>query len=439
MYQVSDVELLTLSETASRQRLTHYLFRYPAKFHPPVVAALLARYTEPGQYVLDPFVGSGTLLVEAALIRRKSVGVDIDPLAVSVALAKTRLYDLGATSSTAGRILSCIAPFERAPDAYQHLMRTDISADEMFEVAAAEKLNIPAIPNLQHWFRRYVVVDLARINQVIAQVSADSNTRLLFNVIFASIIRNSSNADPVPVSGLEYTSHMKSRDMAGRLINPFSLFRAAVTKALRAVQEWKEALPVGFSVEPSAFQGTALELPDQVPMKIDAVITSPPYHNAVDYYRRHQLEMFWLGHTNSQSERLALLPDYIGRPRVAQSNPLLMEPWLPSALADEWEQKIRCERPERAYDFRHYVQAMIRVFGQLGERIIPGGPAVFVLGQSSWNGEKIPTQELITELAQPNFRLQEVLSYPVKNRYMSYTRRNRANIDREYVLVLRRN
>lgn len=54
----------------SRPKLTHYLFRYPAKFHPPVVAALFERFTQTGDVVLDPFVGSGTSLVEGALLER---------------------------------------------------------------------------------------------------------------------------------------------------------------------------------------------------------------------------------------------------------------------------------------------------------------------------------------------------------------------------------
>jgi hypothetical protein len=43
--------------------LSHYLFRFPAKFHPPVARALLERHAPKRGFVLDPFCGSGTLLV----------------------------------------------------------------------------------------------------------------------------------------------------------------------------------------------------------------------------------------------------------------------------------------------------------------------------------------------------------------------------------------
>src|SRR5665213_918754 len=69
-------------------KLTHYLFRFPAKFHPPHVKSLLERYTEPNDLVFDPFCGSGTLLVEAAVAGRRSLGLDVDPLAVLISNAK---------------------------------------------------------------------------------------------------------------------------------------------------------------------------------------------------------------------------------------------------------------------------------------------------------------------------------------------------------------
>jgi hypothetical protein len=78
------------------------------------------------------------------------------------------------------------------------------------------------------------------------------------------------------------------------------------------------------------------------------------------------------------------------------------------------------------------------VFEQLSERLPSHAPGVFVLGHSQWNGEQIPTDKLFAEIAAPSFKLDETLSYPVKNRYMSYSRHNAASIDMEHVLVLRK-
>jgi hypothetical protein len=49
-----------------------------------------------------------------------------------------------------------------------------------------------------------------------------------------------------------------------------------------------------------------------------------------------------------------------------------------------------------------------------------------------------PTSQLIQELAPHSLTLNEILWYPLENRYMSYARRNGANIKLERVLVFHR-
>ena len=72
--------------------LTHTFYRYPARFSPKFVKSLVEEFTEPGDVVLDPFMGGGTTLVEATACGRIAVGNDISSLAVFLAEAKTRIY-----------------------------------------------------------------------------------------------------------------------------------------------------------------------------------------------------------------------------------------------------------------------------------------------------------------------------------------------------------
>src|ERR1700683_4579658 len=95
------------------ERLTHYLFRYPAKFHPPVVKSLISTYTKEGHTIFDPFVGSGTLLVEAVAAGRNAVGVDVDPIAVAVSGVKSRRYRPSSLEETADQLLSRLHRHER--------------------------------------------------------------------------------------------------------------------------------------------------------------------------------------------------------------------------------------------------------------------------------------------------------------------------------------
>jgi DNA methylase len=70
----------------------HDFYRYPARFAPQFAAAAIQAFSQPGDLVLDPFLGGGTTLVEAQRLGRRSVGYDINPLATFVSEAKTTLY-----------------------------------------------------------------------------------------------------------------------------------------------------------------------------------------------------------------------------------------------------------------------------------------------------------------------------------------------------------
>ena len=414
-------------------RLTHYLFRFPAKFHPPVVHALLRSYTTPGQTVLDPFCGSGTLLVAAAADGRRAIGSDVDPVSVFVAKAKTHRLQPGRLRASWAALRPLLESAARSSSEYEERRFIDISPTEYEDTLATESLWAPQIPNLTHWFRRYVILDLARILQSIDVADIPETHRMFFRLIHASIIRNASNADPVPVSGLEVTSHMKKLDASGRTVNPFQLFDKAAARGLTAVEAYWEASSPASRV--TVFRADAKTVNRRLSRRVDAVITSPPYHNAVDYYRRHKLEMFWLGFTRTQEERLELLPRYIGRPRIRKDDEALQRLEELGPLSSLWYRKMGDASKERALAFGHYVLSMKDVFREMGESVVDGGTVIFVLGNSTWNGAQIPTSELFEEIAGESFCLSEKLWYPVKNRYMSYGRHNGDGINEERVLV----
>jgi len=416
-------------------RLTHYLFRYPAKFHPPVVASLLEEHSASGQTVLDPFCGSGTLMVEALRLGRHAVGVDVDPVAVAVSRAKVHRYRGAALRRTAEVVLNRLKPWRRPPDEYESRQFDDLAQADFEAESASVAPYIPEIPNLFHWFRRYVIVDLARIREAITVVEMPETHRQFLYVVFGSIIRNASNADPVPVSGLEVTKWMRKRDQAGRIIDPFTLFGQALSRAVPAAEDFAAATTGKLSA--TIRHGDITKLGATLRKKVDLVLTSPPYHGAVDYYRRHQLEMFWLGLTVTQQDRLSLLDRYIGRPHVPARHDWVQAPVV-TALAARWEREIRQLSPNRANEFRHYVNGMSRAIGAIARTLPEGRKCLFVVGHSGWNGDEIPTTELFAEIAHRTMTLDQVLEYPIKNRYMSYKRHNGASIDTERVLVMTR-
>ena len=69
--------------------LTHGFYRYPARFSPVFARSVIEAFTEPGDWVFDPFAGGGTTLVEAMGLGRNALGIDISSLSAFVCEAKT--------------------------------------------------------------------------------------------------------------------------------------------------------------------------------------------------------------------------------------------------------------------------------------------------------------------------------------------------------------
>src|SRR2546425_3538826 len=81
--------LEALASDAPVSGLTHRFYRYPARFSPEFAARVIQTFTQQGDYVLDPFMGGGTSVVEALVLGRRVVGCDINRLAGFLARVKS--------------------------------------------------------------------------------------------------------------------------------------------------------------------------------------------------------------------------------------------------------------------------------------------------------------------------------------------------------------
>ena len=413
-------------------KLTHNVFRYPAKFHPPVARALVELASEPGDTVLDPFCGSGTTLVEALAAGRNAVGTDVDPLAAFVAGAKVKRHDLRAVDALADWLGDSLARMAEADVALWGPLTDDISEADFRAAASELTLWIPSLPRIEHWFRRRAVLQLAAIRRLAQGVPEATEFATL---CFASTIRNASNADPVPVSGLEVTSHMRAKEEAGRAIDPYGLMSVAIKRTAKAVREFAAASEGGGARVSVA---DARALTGAVTGRIDCVVTSPPYLTAVDYYRRHTLEMYWLGLTGTSEERLELLPRYIGRDRVATTAVNLDACNRGATVARRWRARFGDLKPERHRAFVHYCVGMSQSLCRIASLLPERGRAVVVVGDVRFAGVKVPMDDLMIALVPDRLSVADRLWYPLVNRYMSYSRKHEADIDSDHVLVFQR-
>lgn len=230
---------------------------YPAKFIGDIPRALLDILpVAPGTFVLDPFVGSGTTLVEAQRRGVPCVGIDLNPIACLIARVKT-----GA-----------------APMLLQE------SAAAVVANARANKMpKRRTIPNLDHWFKLDVQTAVAAILEEIDELDAVGLKDAL-RLCLSSILVRVSNQD----SDTRYAAVEKSITGAG----VFEAFGAAAGKLAVAMASRSWSTPPAHVLN----KNTLEVIPSDLPGKVGLVVTSPPYPNAYEYWLYHKYRMWWLGY-----------------------------------------------------------------------------------------------------------------------------------------------
>ncbi|TFG28031.1 hypothetical protein EU527_17845, partial [Candidatus Thorarchaeota archaeon] len=255
--------------------LTHGIHKFPAKFFPELPRYLIQRYSESGDIVLDPMCGSGTVVLEALLNNRRGIGIDIDPMARLITKVKTTPLDEENLQESKEALVQKITEYKKSK-------KID--------------LEIPDFPYRDNWFRPYVMEELAlvsaSIDETVSLYKGRTRVNLLdfYRVVLSSIIRDMSNADPHCTRTVLRKNVVKKID-SGDTLACFSQRLESQITNMKTFSGLYKKLNVR---EVSVPDGTATEtgLDDT---SIDLAITSPPYINAVDYPRTHQLEMYWLG------------------------------------------------------------------------------------------------------------------------------------------------
>jgi DNA modification methylase len=79
MISHNDLEATTIWSFPKRGRWASHSSGFPGNWAPQVPRNLILRYSEQGDVVLDPFLGSGTTLIEAKLLGRYGIGFDVNP------------------------------------------------------------------------------------------------------------------------------------------------------------------------------------------------------------------------------------------------------------------------------------------------------------------------------------------------------------------------
>ncbi len=283
----------SVSVRAATKQATRYsahgLHEYRGKFNPQVVrAAANILGLRRGSLLLDPFCGSGTVLLEASHLGIDAAGFDLHPLAVEIANAKVVAFNAPRNElrRAADAVLAAVSQAAEVDD--QKLARW---IEKRLTVSFEDAL--PNLPYLREWFPELVLMQLAFALDVIHR-EVPAELRGTFRVMLSDVVRDVSWQEPADL-------RIRRRVVPSDNYPALSLFADSVRKKVNIICATPAPLDDGKlqaamlvdSRDPAAAKRSMQSLFGR--RKVDAIISSPPYATALPYVDMHRLSLCLLG------------------------------------------------------------------------------------------------------------------------------------------------
>lgn len=388
----------TILETLGRSPI----HPFPARMAPGIALDAIGK----GQFslcVLDPMVGSGTVLAVARAHGHKAIGFDLDPLAVLLARVWTRTVDSSRVTEKASEVLNrARAAFVRktARDAYPNG-----SDDETRRF-------------IRYWFDDHARLQLAVLSSAIRRVQHDATRDVLWCAFSRLIITKSVGAS----LAMDLSHSRPHREYSRAPVKPFDRFLSAVATVVSNCPQ-HGAGPTGPVAVVKRGDARKMSISDQ---SIDLVLTSPPYLNGIDYLRCSKFSLVWMGH--GVSELREIRSACVGT--EASSRDALHDPNVKYLMK---HLRLKPALSNRDYSLlATYIWDMGKALAEASRVLRCGGRAVYVVGESMSKGTFICNSSIVTAVAQQHgleLVTRHSRALPQNRRYLPPPRSSGANFD----------
>ncbi len=359
----------------------HRWFRYSAGFAAPWVEEVLADWQiKPGQVVLDPFVGSGTVPVACDWIGVESIGVEAHPMVARICKAKLH--------------------WDCDP------LRVERFAADMLALAQEQKPEIEAFPQLiQRSFSPEILTFLTSLKSAWTILADSSPESELAWLALTAILRPTSHA------GTAQWQYILPNKTKAKVIPPRLAFQQQI-EMIKTDLRWMQVRALHSRAKIIA--GDARTLAETVQDQVDAVITSPPYANNYDYADALRFEMTFWGNVSGWGDIHETVRKYLivsssqhsSRERLKVDELLELETIQPirDELGAVMERLAQVREEHGGKKHYHtmigaYCRDISLVLGQLRIACKDGARMCWVIGDSAPYGVYCPIEKWIAELA----------------------------------------
>jgi hypothetical protein len=366
---------------------------FPAKMAPELAISALNSLDQKG-VVLDPMVGSGTVIRQASSLGHKAIGFDLDPLAVLMTKVWTGKIDESSILRLATKVLS-----------EANKLTGDVELSWIDHDEETRKFT-------EYWFAEAQRRDLRRIAYVLwqqSQLRSRGHTHTQLDVLRIALSRIIITKDQ-GASLARDVSHSRPHKVSNQSdFDVMSSFDRSVRQVCRILTTNPPSNKADIQI------GDARSLRSIKNGAIDLVITSPPYLNAIDYMRGHRLSLVWFGHNLASLRHIRSNSVGAERGPDEERSAYLFKSIEASMGSTE-------ELPSRyASMIARYAGDIYRIMSEIGRVLKPEGKAILVVGNSCLKGIFIRNSEgVATAASMVGLRLirQIERELPVRRRYL---------------------
>jgi len=255
----------------------HSLHWFPGNFIPQIPSFLIQALSGPSSVVIDPYCGSGTTGIEAALIGRNAWLGDRNRVSALITRAKLLLL----TNVAMGSEISALSE----PLEWSFLKQSD-EVGRNGEGASHE---------LEYWYHPDTLAQLRSIWQRIESAPGE-NSRPVLEMLFSDLLFTCASAGRPQTSGGKKRRHHWG--WIADNVRPQALIwhdaRRLFYNLLKRTDEVLKATPLVTNVAITFDQTDARALP-LADSSVDLVVTSPPYLGMIDYANANRLTYLWFG------------------------------------------------------------------------------------------------------------------------------------------------
>lgn len=407
---------------------SHGISSHPATFIPHIPGYIINHINNDNNNlkILDPFNGQGTTAIESLLNGCDYTGIEINPISM---------------------LMSEVATTVIPPDNLDRLINLSKENISELSLTGSEKnVQFPGRTNKEHWFEKNAIKDLMIIRKLINDINVNSiltndinnyitieDIEKILTLAFVNTVFEVSNADP-GISKAYKSKKMRNRIKEGE--HPpdgketFIIELNKICKSLKSL--WNKLIDKYNSKELLYNRLPNIEIKlsdsreflyDKKEIKSNLVITSPPYINAINYYRGSKLRLFWsmdILESFYDFDVTNLKKEFIGSNSVRMKNvdksnlPLTIEsvwdsnnddfyntrlPNLDKNIEDIYNLDQKTAEKKSYVTWKFFAEDMALTLEKIYRNISKGGYVFFVVGENTIGSQLIPTHKYIEDIS----------------------------------------